>query len=385
MPPIEDIDFTSDLNNGDVSSHGADAVSVNDTVAPRTGETPQKVAKADTPDDKAAKPLSIRDHISSALKGESAETPPAGRPRNADGTFAPAQAVEPVATGADPANPVIDPAAPPAVAPVAVPAGLVGITPETFAALPAETQGHLARTMEQFTQAHEHFSRLDQIEQLIAPRRQAWALNGMTEAQALNQLLALSDFATRDAQGFIKYMADQSGVSLEDMVFAAPKVDPTIAALQKEINDLKSGRTQDQQLQQRTAHENTVRSVQAFASEKGQDGQPLRPHFEELGQGILPYISAVKAQNPTWPQGQILQQAYENACWATPTVRAKMQAATQAAADAERLRAETARVDKARAASVGVPSRAPGSPSPNPTEGKMSLRDTIRAAMASTS
>lgn len=379
----EDADFVSDLNGtgdatvsvheGDVSTHGADAVLQN-------GAQPAKAApaaqpKPAAPDAEPAKALSLRDQISSALKGET-DTPPAasqdGRVRNPDGTFAPKPAdVAPVAEPAAAAAP-----------PMAAPAGL---DPEVFKSLPAETQASLARTMDGLAQGQQRIARLEPIEQLIAPRRDAWALNGMTEQQALTQLLALSDFAGRDLPGFIQYMAKNGGLNLEDLVLGQEPVDPKYEALQKQIADLQGARASDTQQQRQAAHRQTVDGVAAFASEKGPDNQPLRPHFGELGTDILPFISAVKAANPTWSHTQVLQDAYDRACWGSPSVRAKMQASADAAGEAARLRQGAAKIEAARTASAsvrsGVPTSAPAAPD-NPSR---SLRDTIRESMAATS
>jgi hypothetical protein len=40
------------------------------------------------------------------------------------------------------------------------------------------------------------------LEQVIGARRQAWAMQGMSEGQAVNQLLALSDFAGQNPAEF---------------------------------------------------------------------------------------------------------------------------------------------------------------------------------------
>lgn len=381
----DDIDFVSDLNGtGDTtvsvhendSVHGSDAVSVNNlNPAREPADQAKKVGTVET-DTEAKKPLSLRDQISSALKGEG-ETPPVatqdgGQVRNPDGTFAPKTAAQ---------SPVVEPNAEVAP-PVAAPAG---IDPQVFKSLPAETQAQLARTMDDISARQQQFSRLDQIEQLVAPRRDAWALNGMTDAQALNQLLALSDFATRDPVGFVKYFSENNGVNLEDLVLGQEPVDPQYKALQDEINALKNHNATATQQQQQAAHQQTVNSVVAFASEKGQDGQPLRPYFEELGNEVLPFISSVKAQNPTWTHDKVLQEAYDRACWGSPSVRGKMQAAANAAAEAERLRQGTERAEKARTASASVKSGTPTSPPTTPSDSSKSLRDTIRASMAAAS
>lgn len=380
-----DIDFVSDLNGtGDSTvavhegenAHGDDAVSINnqtprEPVAQATKVEPLKEADA------ATKPLSLRDQISSALKSEG-DTPGAAQ---LDGGK-----VRDPTTGqfvAKPAEvlPIVDPAA---AAPVTV-AAPAGIDPEVFKSLPAETQATLARTMDDINARQAHFQRLEQVEQLVAPRRDAWALNGMTDAQALNQLLALSDFAGRDPQGFIKYIAQNNGVDLEELVLGAEPVDPQYKALQDQIAELQGARTRDTQQQQQAAHQKMVDGVVAFASEAGQDGQPLRPYFGELGNDVLPFISAVKAQNPNWPHTQVLQEAYDRACWGTPSVRSKMQAAANAAGEAERLRQGAEKAEKARTASASVRSGAPTSAPATPSEGSRSLRDTIKASIAAVS
>lgn len=372
------VDFVSDLNGtgeatvsvneSNVPAHGADALDLNNQRPPATREPPQQAQKLDEPADK---PKSLRDQISSALKGES-DTPPVaqqdgGPARNPDGTFAPKAE-----------NPVVDPnaqAAPPVAAPQ-------GIDPAVFQTLPAETQAFLARTMDDLGQRQQRFARLERVEQIIGPRRDAWALNGMTEDQALGQLFALSDFAGRDPAGFIKYMAEQSGVDLEELVLGQEPVDPQYAALQKQIAELQGARQQETQKQLQAAHEQTVNGVVAFASEKGPDGNLLRPYFDELGGDVLPFISAVKAQNPNLTHAQVLQEAYDRACWGSPIVRTKMQAAADAAREAERLRTGVDKVERARNASVSVKSGAPSAAPVAPNDASRSLRDTIKASMA---
>jgi hypothetical protein len=386
-----DFDIVSDLNGGDATisanegdtgAHGKDAVSVNRGASREAPASVEKVGKPVGDGEPPAKALSLRDQISSALKGE--EGTPAvasqdGKVRNPDGTFAAKPAVDPAAPAVYPAAPVTDPAA---AAPVAVPAG---IKPEVFQSLPAETQAQLARTMDDIAQSQQRFARLDQVEQLISPRRDAWALNGMTDAQALNQLLALSDFATKDAAGFIQYFAQNNGVKLEDLVFQAEPVDPTTKALQDRITQLESAKEQETLQQRQAAHTQTVESVTAFATEAGQDGKPLRPYFADLGDEIMPLITAVKSKNPSWTHTQVLQEAYDRACWGTPSIRAKMQAAADAAGEAQRLRDAAAKVEAARSASASVRSGAPTGTPAAPNDAGRSLRDTIRASIAATS
>lgn len=377
-----DEDFVSDLNDG---------TAVDDTVSAHTGSvdpnrveaTPKEpVQKTDTQSAPKAKAPSLRDQISTALKGEEA-TPPAaqqdgGPARNPDGTFAPKPAD--VAAAADPAQQVQQPGAP-----VATPPGFTPQEAEVFAKLPAELQTSVARTMESLNEKAARFAGYEQMEQLIAPRRQSWALNGMTEAQAVNQLLALSDFAAQKPMEFIQYFAQQRGLDLEELVFGAEPVDPTVQALQQQVHDLNAQLNGMSTQQQQAAHQNTVNEIVAFASETGPDGKPLRPYFEELGDGVLPFIQAVMTQNPGWSRQQILQEAYDRACWGTPAVRAKLQQATTAAAEAARIQEQQANAKRARSAGASIPSGVPATAPSAAASGARSLRDEIRANLSAAS
>jgi hypothetical protein len=331
-------DFVSDLNSGT-----ADFDSSPTTPAPSSGGNLGTTILEDAQERKPAEP-SLRDQLSSALKGEATDaTPPAasqdGRARNPDGTFAPAPAV------VDPNNP-----APAAVAPVTVPQGLSAEDAALFVQLPAEMQASLARTMETVHERSTRLAGLESMEQLIAPRREAWALNGMTENQAVSQLLALSDYAGRDPAGFITYFAQNNGVDLEDVLYGAEPVDPQYAELQNKINNLEQQLGGFTTQQQQAAHNNVVNEVVAFQTEKDGNGQVIRPYFAELGADIYPFIQAVKSQNPNWNSNQVLQEAYDRACWGSPTVRTKLQAANEAA----RMRTQQDNVARARQAGSSI-------------------------------
>jgi hypothetical protein len=75
--------------------------------------------------------------------------------------------------------------------------------------------------------------------------------------------------------------------------------------------------------QQAAQHQSLVDFTAQFAAETGTDNQPLRPHFAELGNGIVPFIAQVKAENPSASHKDVLSEAYERACWANPQVRGK--------------------------------------------------------------
>lgn len=369
-------DFVSDLNDlpddvvpantGNVETHrGSEDVSQG-----ARPDTPETITTTDQP---VVKALTLRDQISSALKGETV-TPDAsqqdgGAARNPDGTFAPKPAAADPGVAAAPAVPL--------------PQGITGLDAATFAALPAETQQHVARTMETLNQQAAQFAAYGQIEQVLAPRRQAWAMQGMGEGQVLNQLFALSDFAERDPKGFVKYFSEQRGLDLEELAFGPEPVDPVVAQLQQRLAAAEAHITGSVTQQQQAAHTNIVNEVISFADEKDAAGQLLRPHFAELGNTVLPFIQTAMQQHPGKSRSEILTAAYDAACWGNPNIRAKMQSAADAAKDAARIKGNVDAASRARKAGVSVAAGTPADTGVAQTSAsKGSLRDDIRAAMA---
>lgn len=368
-----DVDILADVVDGSLDQGAAPA----STPAQQTPSQPI-TDKQET----EVKPVSLRDQISSALKSET-NTPPSAtqdgnRVRNPDGTFAPASG-SPAATDASTsANNPVGAVAPPAAAPT-------GIDPQVFNALPAETQVQLVRTMDELNARQSRLYGYEQIEQLIAPRRQAWALNGVTEAQAVTQLFALSDYATRDPSGFIQYFAQQQGVDLESLVFDSDPGDPEITALKQQVMQLQGQLQGFNSQQQAVQHQNTVNEVVAFFDQKGANGTPLRPYADKLGDDLVAHIQITMSKQPNAPREQILQEAYERACWSNTAVRAEMQKALIAANEAERLRQRQQQVAKARTAGSSVPPGVPSATAQPANTSTGNLRDDIARAMAAAS
>lgn len=367
-------DLTSD-NTPQSSAPAAQETAPAAQTPAQTETTPKEPAPA--AQEAAPKAVSLRDQITAAVKGEAA---PDGPTRDAQGRFAAAQRegglTDPnaqsqaqVPTGAE-GNP----------SPAPVP---VGIKPEVFNALPAETQAELARTMEHVSQQQSRFAAYEQLEQVIGPRQQAWAQNGVQPAQALNQLFAVSDFATSDPVAFIQWFASQRGMDLETLALEALQTSPQQAQVRFDNLHMQQQLQTIEQHNQMQAHQNTVSEIYQFAEEKGSDGTPLRPYFSELGASLNPYVAQVRDQNPNAPRTQILQEAYERACWATPAIRAKMIEAQKAADEAQRVREQQERAAKARAAGSTLPATGvPAGGAPQGTQGQsMTLRESIRAAM----
>jgi hypothetical protein len=150
---------------------------------------------------------------------------------------------------------------------------------ETFYALPTDQQQFIAERAKQqeadYTkktmELAETRKAYDKLEQVIAPRRQQLAMDGMDESTAIGQLFALSDFANQNPVGFVQYLFQQRGIPLSALTESGDgnhaAADPQLTAMQREIHGLKEHFTQQAQAQQTQQAQSVQTDIQAFASE----------------------------------------------------------------------------------------------------------------------
>lgn len=382
------VDLTSDLSDDTVNvaqAHGDNIeTDANDDINENTLEAKPKDAD-----------LSLRDQLSSAFKSPDATkgdasddapkvdatTDPAtpavselsqdaeGRWRKIDGTFASTDevaAMNSASTANQPSQEFLG----------TLPANVA----EQVKSLPAETQQFVASTMEDLNSRAQRYSEYDQLEQVLGPRRQAWANEGMNPLVAINQLFALSDFAGSSPAEFVLWFADQNKIDLDaelDKRDAAGQVPPEVQQLRGQVSQLSQTLAQMQQGSQQPQQNDTLNAVQNFATEKGEDGSLKRPYLSEVMSVFPSQVSAVRMANPTMPNEQVLSKAYEAACWADPSVRTKMQQEV----DVQRRESAKQKVAQKRNASSSVrggPNQGPGI-MPGTSPGNRSLREELQA------
>jgi hypothetical protein len=189
-----------------------------------------------------------------------------------------------------------------------------------------------------------------EMERVISPHVQKWALNGMGPAQAMQQLIALSDYATNSPMEFLQYFANLRGIDLNQLTQRQEEeyVDPQVATLrqhlagvQAQLNQTMQAQQQAQQLQQQQQYAQafnvTNENIENFASQTGPDGKPAYPYFNELEEDMAIEIESGRAST--------IHEAYERAKWANPYTRSKLLAQSRARENrSQRMRAEEARM-----------------------------------------
>lgn len=212
----------------------------------------------------------------------------------------------------------------------------------------SDLQAHLTRGSQELAESKRRYAALDEI---LGPRRQQFAIDGMDDARAVGQLLALSDKANRDPGGFIQWFAGQRGIDLAQLVAGRSEpeyVDPQVAELRKQVGDLTSRFSSEDQARQNAAFGQIRTTIQAFEQEKDAQGNLAHPHYAKLEGEIAHIIRALKASEPNLSHRDALQKAYDRAVWANPETRALLQAAAETAAAEKRRAEEAERVAKAR-------------------------------------
>jgi hypothetical protein len=200
MPPELEPDLTSDINAGELDGSQVqtppDSVPAQGTDAVRANEQPRE-------------PSSLREQLSAAFKDEGGKpTDQQGaQPRGPDGKFANKEQQQ------QPAQPGTEAAQQPLTA-LEPPQYMQGAEAEQFRALPVEMQHFVARNMAFAEDAAARLAGYGEVERVIAPRRQAWAMNGVSEGQAINQLFAISDFASTAPVDFIRWFAGTQQIDL---------------------------------------------------------------------------------------------------------------------------------------------------------------------------
>lgn len=179
----------------------------------------------------------------------------------------------------------------------------------------SDVEKHLTQKSQEFA---EKTKSIEPLEQILATREQAWAMNGMTKVQAVNQLLAISDYASANPEAFIREFAKGRGIDLTQAVTNEGEtyVDPQIAAIQQELQATR------QQIQQRDQQQNEA-IINSFKAEAGHE------HFDDVRLHMAALLQAGKAKD--------MNDAYDQAVWANPETRGKLLAAQQSAAETKRL------------------------------------------------
>lgn len=180
------------------------------------------------------------------------------------------------------------------------------------------------------------------IDAVLEPQRNLLRANYGDEAKGLQQLFALSDFASKDPRGFVQWFAQQRGIDLRGLNQQPQQaVDPTINALQQQIAQLTQHISGYEQNQKQAVMSEVERTYQDFAN------NPANKYLEDVKDDMAFFLENGKAKD--W------QTAYNMAVKINPTVSEMIEAERlQEAQDKKRKEAELAANKAKKAQSLNV-------------------------------
>jgi len=226
-----------------------------------------------------------------------------------------------------------------------------------------EREENVLRGLQQYSEGHNRWNSLLQPYQELL--RQNPGIDPVPLLQGLfNSHLQLLQAPAEQKLALANRMLSAYGISLPQQGQGGETVDPRlaqalseVATLQARLGQLEAGWNNQQQAQQQALLTENLTKVNTFAEKS--------PHWEEVAPAVLHFLKTGAATS--------LENAYELACYANPTVRAKIIAEQQATPT------PTAG-QKARASSFPNLS-ASGAAKPRPQR-KASMDDTIDGVIA---
>jgi len=201
-------------------------------------------------------------------------------------------------------------------------------------------------------------------DEMLSPVRAQAQRAGVDEREGLNRLLAANDYLERDPANALRWLAQAYGVDLnkpQDPSQARPPADPRVTQLHQEVSTLR------QTPEQREAAE-AASAINQFASSPGHE------HFET--------VKVKMGQLMGTGQAKDLNDAYEQAIWATPEIRSQLIAAQTAQATEAKRAADRAAADKARRGAISLSGSPAGTPAVSAKPVYETVEDATRAAWA---
>lgn len=362
---------------------GATPESMDDTILANYRELMSAVPEDERPESEAAAQAEPEAKADPEVKAE-AKPETKERARDESGRFA-KKADEP----AEPVADVEQPKRRPAWQKAAL---------EKFDGLPPEVQqAALAREdaihkgIEQYREAA---GMAAQVRQAVGHREQALVAQYGSVPQAINQLLNLSDFASRDPVGFIRQLAQTRGIDLAQIAGVPqeqteqtqqPDITghPLVRQLMQEVNALKQYNQSAQQQNEQASLNNIQQALAKFEAEHDKDGFMQDWIEGPYGRQPGPFRQMMGSLLGMGDPEMDLQKAYEAAVRANPRTHQIWLARQQAAWKAEQEKAQAVQQAK-KAASVNVRQRGQ-LPTVGPASGSMdtTILETYRNLMSS--
>ena len=309
--------------------------------------TPSESPVADTPitETPAVEP-SLDDDLSSIWAKNN--------PPRENGRFAPKNPTEPAAEGATEVKEVADQTAQTpleqAKPAIDAPVSWSAEQKAKWATLPPDTREYIAQrdkeSHEAISRAGQQIKAFEPIRNVIEQFAPTFQKNGLQPHEGIARMMAVNEMLETNPRAAIAEIAKAYGVNLQGET--EQNADPgsaRVAELEAKLAKVESHLTAQQRQQVNAENNALAREIADFAN----DPKNPRPHFESVRKVMAGLMSSGAAET--------MQEAYDKAVYADPTIRQSILADQQKATEEKRKAEEAERVKVAKkAAGVNVKS-----------------------------
>lgn len=171
---------------------------------------------------------------------------------------------------------------------------------ELFSELPSEAQQYIAeREKERDTFLNSKAQELsgvkrkfEALDDVLSEHRSKYQMSGLDDAGIIRQQFALTEALSNNPAETISMLANQFGVDLENI---GQESEETTDPAMKKIAELEQKIKQNDDSAQQQRVVQLRQHVDKLANEKDANGNPIRPHFEEMKPAIAKLMSSKMA------------------------------------------------------------------------------------------
>jgi hypothetical protein len=208
-----------------------------------------------------------------------------------------------------------------------------------WASVPPALQEYISQrdkeSHEAITRAGQQIKAFEPIGKVIEQYAHVFQKNGLQPHDGIARMMAVNEMLEMNPRSAIAEIAKAYGVNLQgETAQEANPGDARVAELEAELGKIKTHLTAQQRQQYEAESTALAREIADFAKDK--------PHFESVRKVMAGLMSSGAAET--------MQDAYDKAIYADPTIRQSLQVDAQKASEDKRKADEAERVRKAKAA-----------------------------------
>lgn len=214
----------------------------------------------------------------------------------------------------------------------------------------------------------------DPVHQMFAPHIQ----QGANPASIIQGWAQVAQHLQQNPAQALQQLARQYNIDMSSLTQGEKPdnddlfVDPRVAQMQQQLQQLQSHLQSRDQAELHTRQRSYENEIQSFAEQKTEAGEAAHPFFDDVMQDMM---TLARAQIASGQQPK-LQDLYEKAVWSNPLIRERQLAAQQQAAAKIAEKEAIEKAKKAQKASKSVGGSAPGEPAKD-----MSIRESLESLM----